>query len=54
MKAKASGVTIPYVIEERRPGDIAVCYSDPGKTKQVNFRTDFKQKTCLKSVFVLL
>ena len=34
MKAKVSGVTIPYVIEERRPGDIAVCYSDPGKTKR--------------------
>lgn len=31
---KVSGVTIPYVIEERRPGDIAVCYSDPGKAKR--------------------
>ena len=30
---KVSGVTIPYVIEERRPGDIAVCYSDPIKAK---------------------
>ena len=28
------GVKIPYVIEERRPGDIAVCYSDPGKAKR--------------------
>ncbi len=28
---KVSGVTIPYVIEARRPGDIAVCYSDPSK-----------------------
>lgn len=27
---KASGVKIPYVIEGRRPGDIAVCYSDLG------------------------
>ena len=26
---KVSGVKIPYVVEERRPGDIAVCYSDP-------------------------
>ena len=31
---KVSGVNIPYVIEERRPGDVAVCYSDPGKAKR--------------------
>ncbi len=31
---EVSGVTIPYVIEERRPGDIAVCYSDPGKANR--------------------
>ena len=31
---KVSGLTIPYVIEDRRPGDIAVCYSDPGKAKR--------------------
>ncbi len=30
----ANGVTIPYVIERRRPGDIAVCYSDPSKANQ--------------------
>ncbi len=28
---KASGVTINYKIVERRPGDIATCYSDPSK-----------------------
>ena len=28
---KASGVKIPYVIGPRRAGDIATCYSDPGK-----------------------
>ncbi len=28
---KASGVTINYQIVERRPGDIATCYSDPSK-----------------------
>ncbi|MGN1169743.1 MAG: GDP-mannose 4,6-dehydratase, partial [Acutalibacteraceae bacterium] len=28
---KASGLKIPYVIAPRRPGDIAECYSDPGK-----------------------
>ena len=31
---QVSGVKIPYVIEDRRPGDIAVCYSDPGKAKR--------------------
>ena len=31
---EVNGVKIPYVIEERRPGDIAVCYSDPGKAKR--------------------
>ncbi|HBQ64307.1 MAG TPA: UDP-glucose 4-epimerase GalE [Clostridiales bacterium] len=28
---KASGVVIPYTISERRPGDAAVCYSDPSR-----------------------
>ena len=31
---KASGVTIPYVIKPRRPGDIATCYADPTKAKE--------------------
>ncbi|MBO5199076.1 MAG: UDP-glucose 4-epimerase GalE [Lachnospiraceae bacterium] len=31
---KASGVTIPYEIKERRPGDIATCYADPTKAKE--------------------
>ncbi len=31
---QVSGLMIPYVLEERRPGDIAVCYSDPGKAKR--------------------
>ncbi len=31
---QVSGVTIPYVVETRRPGDISVCYSDPGKAKR--------------------
>ncbi len=29
----ASGVTIPLVITERRPGDIAICYADAAKAK---------------------
>lgn len=31
---KASGKKIPYVITERRPGDIAICYADPTKAKE--------------------
>ena len=30
---KACGKAIPYVIEARRPGDIAECYADPTKAK---------------------
>ena len=29
--AKARGAPIPYVIEERRPGDVAECYADASK-----------------------
>lgn len=28
---RVNGLKIPYVIKERRPGDIAVCYADPSK-----------------------
>lgn len=30
---RASGVTIPVVIKDRRPGDIATCYADPNHSK---------------------
>ncbi len=29
-----NGVKIPYVIKERRPGDIATCYADPTKAQK--------------------
>lgn len=32
---KASGKKVPYKIVARRPGDIATCYSDPSKAKEV-------------------
>ncbi|MGN0571911.1 MAG: UDP-glucose 4-epimerase GalE [Candidatus Fimenecus sp.] len=32
---KASGKKVPYKIVARRPGDIATCYSDPAKAKEV-------------------
>ena len=31
----ANGIPVPYVIAERRPGDLATCYSDPTKSKEV-------------------
>ena len=31
---KVSGLKVPYKILERRPGDIATCYADPGKAKR--------------------
>ena len=31
---KAVGHPIPYVIKERRPGDIATCYADPSLAKE--------------------
>ena len=30
---KANSIKIPYEIKPRRPGDIAMCYADPGKAK---------------------
>lgn len=32
---KVNGVKIPYVIAERRSGDVAECYADPAKAKNV-------------------
>ena len=31
--SKACGKKLPYVIDPRRPGDIAECYADPAKAK---------------------
>ena len=31
---KACGKQLPYVVEGRRPGDIATCYADPAKAKE--------------------
>ena len=32
---KANGVKVPYEITQRRPGDIATCYADPGKSREI-------------------
>ena len=31
---KATGVDVPYVMKDRRAGDIPVCYSDPSKAER--------------------
>lgn len=31
----ANGVAVPYEITARRPGDLAVCYADPAKSREV-------------------
>ncbi len=38
---EANGVTVPYKIAPRRPGDIAVCYADPSKAeKELNWHAE--------------
>ena len=31
----ANGLDVPYAITPRRPGDIAICYADPGKSEKI-------------------
>ncbi len=39
---EATGVKVPYVITERRPGDIATCYADPSKaSKELGWRAEY-------------
>jgi UDP-glucose 4-epimerase len=39
---KATGVKIPYTIKDRRPGDIATCYSDPSKAyREMGWKTKY-------------
>lgn len=39
---RVSKITIPYVIDSRRPGDVAVCYSDSSKAlKELGWTTQY-------------
>ena len=39
---KASGLTIPYKFQERRPGDVATSYADPSKAyKEIGFKAKY-------------
>lgn len=43
---KVNGIKIPYVIESRRDGDIAVCYSDPTKAnRELGWKAEFDLHT---------
>lgn len=48
---KACGKEIPYVIKDRRPGDIATCYSDPSKAeKELGWKARYGiEEMCLDS-----
>lgn len=48
---KANNVTVPYQITERRPGDIASCYSDPTKAeKELGWKAKYDlEKMCRDS-----
>ena len=38
---QVNGVEVPYVIADRRPGDIAVCYADPARSaRELNWRAE--------------
>src|SRR5690606_37663473 len=38
---RATGVKIPYIITERRPGDVAECYADPTKaSKELGWKAE--------------
>lgn len=49
--SKACGKEIPYVISDRRPGDIAACYADPEKAlKELGWKAELGiEKMCLDS-----
>ena len=48
---KANQLSIPYQVTERRPGDIATCYSDPSKAeKELGWKAQYDlEKMCKDS-----
>ena len=42
-----NGVEVPYVITDRRPGDLGTCYADPGKSAKV---LDWKAERTLEDM----
>ena len=49
---KANQIDIPYVITERRPGDIDSCYSDPSKAeKELGWKAQFDLETMCRDSY---
>ncbi|MBO4926920.1 MAG: UDP-glucose 4-epimerase GalE [Clostridiales bacterium] len=49
---KANDITIPYQIMERRPGDIATCYSDPSKAeRELGWKAIYDLETMCKDSY---
>ena len=48
---KASGQKVPYIIAERRAGDVAVCYADPAKAnRELGWKANYGiQEMCADS-----
>ena len=50
--SKACGKDIPYVIDPRRPGDIAECYADPSKAlKELGWQAPYGIEDVYKRQF---
>lgn len=40
---RVNDVKIPYVIDDRRPGEIAICYSDPSKARtELGWKAEYR------------
>lgn len=49
---KASGVKVPYKIEQRRKGDIATCYADPSKAeKELGWKAEYTLEDMCKDAW---
>ncbi|TNH02669.1 UDP-glucose 4-epimerase GalE [Testudinibacter sp. TR-2022] len=49
---QANGITIPYKLVERRPGDIATCYSDPSlAAEQLGWKTQYSLQQMMQDTW---
>ncbi len=49
---EVNGVHIPYVIDPRRPGDIAACYSAPGKAaEELGWKAEYDLKAMVRDAW---
>lgn len=47
-----NGIRIPYVIQDRRPGDIAISYADPSKARrELGWQAQYELKDMLKDAW---